>query len=128
VYSGIVNEPLPWTPALLAIKSHIEAATGSTYNSCLLNLYRSGDDAVSWHADDEAAFGPSPTIASLSLGAARRFEMKRRDGSAKVSVLLEPGSLLVMSGRTQEEWLHRVPRDASARERINLTFRKIVAP
>jgi len=126
-YSGKVFEPHPWPPALADLRQRIQDDLARPFNSVLANLYRSGTDAMGWHSDNEPELGPEPVIASLSLGASRRFVLRHRTGATlKVSVDLEPGSLLVMAGRTQERWKHALPRTARpVGERINLTFRYI---
>jgi alkylated DNA repair dioxygenase AlkB len=125
-YSGVRHQPKPWTPALRELEPRVEAAAEAAFNSVLANLYRSGADGMSWHADDERELGPEPVIASVSLGAPRVFRLKRRDGTAKLEVALPHGSLLIMRGGTQELWLHSVPKTAKpVGERINLTFRWI---
>jgi alkylated DNA repair dioxygenase AlkB len=126
-YSGLAHDPLPWTPLLCALRDRIAESTGSAYNSVLANLYRDGSDSNGWHADDERELGPEPVIASLSLGAARRFLLRHRaDRSLRRELVLEPGSLLVMRGRTQQCWHHAVPKTRSVHEpRINLTFRSV---
>ena len=128
-YSGMVNQPLPWLHVLLPLKQSLEDYTGSTFNSVLLNLYRDGNDAMGWHADDEPELGSFPTIASVSLGGTRRFLMKHRKEPDLSSIRLDlsHGSLLVMSGATQSNWKHSISRTrASIEPRINLTFRHIV--
>ena len=128
VYSGICNEPLAWTPTVLELKAAVEAATGVRFNSVLLNRYRSGDDSMGWHADREQELGKEPVIASVSLGAARRFDLRHNQSGVLRSFELTSGSLLVMRGQTQAHWRHRVPKAPGLRgERINLTFR-IVTP
>jgi alkylated DNA repair dioxygenase AlkB len=125
-YSKISNEPNPWTQSLNELRRKVEAASNATYNSVLLNLYRHGADGVAWHADDERELGEEPTIASISLGAERKFQLRRRTGKEIVDVILADGSLLVMSGSLQQHWLHQIPKQPKIeRERINLTFRKI---
>lgn len=128
-YSRVRYEPVPWTPTVAALRQKVVAATGAPLNAVLLNRYRSGRDAMGWHADDEPELGPEPTIASLSLGAARRFDLAHReDADARVRVVLRDGSLLVMAGTTQGHWKHRIPRTTRALdERINLTFRLVHA-
>ena len=128
VYSGIVNEPLPWTVALAEIKQAVDAASGVAFNGVLLNRYRTGRDSMGWHADDEPEFGPDPVIASVSFGGTRSFQLKhKRRKDLKASVALTHGSLLIMRGRTQANWLHQVPKTAKAvDERLNLTFRRVV--
>ena len=126
-YSGIMNQPVAWTPALSRLRDRLHATLGVRFNSALLNLYRTGSDSLSWHADDEPELGPRPIIASVSLGATRRFELKSLRTSDVRRIDLEHGSLLVMSGETQRAWKHQVPKEGTVRApRLNLTFRVIV--
>ena len=125
-YSRIVMDPLPWPDNVLEIRQRIEAIADASFNAVLVNLYRNGSDSNGWHADDEAELGQNPVIASVSLGAPRTMKFKRRDGSARWSVALEPGSLLVMRGDSQSDWLHTIPKELRVREpRVNLTFRLV---
>jgi alkylated DNA repair dioxygenase AlkB len=126
VYSGIANDPQPWPLWLLAVCADVERATGARYNSCLGNLYRDGNDSVALHADDEPELGPEPTIASLSLGASRRFRMQHPSGDG-YDLMLDDGDLLVMSGPMQREWKHGVPKMRATGPRVNLTFRWVEA-
>jgi alkylated DNA repair dioxygenase AlkB len=127
VYSGLLNEPLPWTDALLAVRARIEANVGVTFNSALLNLYRDGRDSVCLHSDDEREVGSTPVIASLSLGATRTLVFVRRDKSGeKRTMPMTHGSLLVMDGDTQQLYKHGVPKEPSVVDpRINITFRRV---
>jgi alkylated DNA repair dioxygenase AlkB len=127
-YSGARYVPRAWTPTLAALRERVAAACGVAFDSVLANRYRDGRDAMGWHADDEPELGPAPVIASLSLGAARRFRLRRKDERTTTRAIeLTPGSLLVMQGATQTHWQHALPRTAKpVGERINLTFRKIV--
>ncbi|KVW27304.1 2OG-Fe(II) oxygenase [Burkholderia ubonensis] len=128
VYSGIRNVPAPWTPAVLELKRAVEAACGARFNSVLLNRYRNGQDSMGWHADNEPELGDAPVIASVSLGAMRVFDLRHRASGVTHAYRLTHGSLLVMRGRTQAEWQHRVPKAPSVQgERVNLTFRWVVA-
>ena len=131
VYSGIAYEPAPFTPLLLAIRARLRAATRYDFNSVLANLYRDGADSVGWHADDEPELGPSRddiAIASLSLGAPRRFVLKHRKSGASMAFVLGHGALLVMAGRTQRHYVHALPKTKRAvGPRLNLTFRVIEA-
>ena len=128
-YSGLTWEPRPWTSALLDLRQRVAAATGGRFNSVLLNYYRDGRDSMGWHADDEPELGPSPVIASLSLGATRRFRL--RPIGPKAGALAQPlgldlpnGSLLLMRGPTQHCWQHALPKTARPTgPRLNLTFR-----
>jgi alkylated DNA repair dioxygenase AlkB len=124
VYSGIRMTPAPWSPPLLEVKAVAERCAGQAFNSVLLNLYRDGRDSVSWHADNELGLGQNPVIASVSLGAVRRFQMRHRGSGERVALDLPHGSCLVMAGTTQHHWLHQVPKTARpVGPRINLTFR-----
>lgn len=126
VYSGIRNEPSPWNEALMSIKDRITELTGNRYNSVLANRYADGSQSMSWHADDEAALGPEPEIASVSLGATRRFLLKHKKEDRRLELELAHGSLLLMAGRLQEEWVHALPRTRKpVGLRINLTFRLV---
>lgn len=126
-YSKISMTPEPWTPALLGIKSKIEALSGVQFNSVLLNLYRSGSDSVAWHSDDEPELGEHPVIGSVSLGGTRRFMFRHKyKKEIKKEVNLTHGSFLIMRGTTQHFWQHQIPKTAKPVEpRINLTFRVI---
>jgi alkylated DNA repair dioxygenase AlkB len=142
-YSGFDYSPRPWTKELAELRSRVGETVGMEFNSVLLNLYRSGADSMGWHADDEPELGDRPCIASVSLGAERRFRLKPRtvgragEGGSRlpegisadpVSIDLEHGSLLVMMGACQHRWRHALPktsRDVGCR--INLTFRRIVS-
>jgi alkylated DNA repair dioxygenase AlkB len=125
-YSGLRNEPLPWTPALAALRARVSETAGVLLDSALLNRYRDGNDSMGWHADDERELGQDPVIASLSLGAPRRFVLRhaKKRGRA-LTLLLGDGDLLVMGGTTQHHYRHAVPKEAEAGERINLTFRRV---
>ncbi|MBW2541517.1 MAG: alpha-ketoglutarate-dependent dioxygenase AlkB [Deltaproteobacteria bacterium] len=127
-YSGLSLEPRPWLPPILELKRRVESVCSSTFNSVLLNLYRDGSDSMGWHSDDEPELGAQPVIASLSLGATRRFRLRhrRRKDLEPVAIDLEGGSLLVMQGETQRFWRHQIPKTRRAvGPRINLTFRRI---
>lgn len=126
-YSKTTKSALPWTKELLELKALIEEKTGESYNSCLLNLYHSGEEGMAWHSDGEKDLKINGAIGSLSLGADRKFAFKHKTTKQTVSLILERGSLLVMKGETQTNWLHRLPPTKKVKSpRINLTFRTIV--
>lgn len=126
-YSGLRLAPLPFTPLLDAVHAAVEAATGHQFNSVLLNYYRNERDSMGMHSDDEPELGPQPTIASLSLGAARTFVLKHKHNKKTVRLELTDGSLLLMAGETQKYWLHGINKmTRTLQARVNLTFRKIV--
>lgn len=127
-YSGLHNKPQPWLPVLQELRQQVEQASGQKYNSVLLNLYRTGQDSMGWHSDDEPELGQQPGIASLSFGGERRFTFKHRTRKdlKSVPVILTNGSLLLMQGSTQHYWLHQVPKTTkTVQPRINLTFRYV---
>lgn len=126
-YSNTTKQALLWTPELLKLKLLIEKITGARFNSCLLNLYHNGDEGMAWHSDDEKSLGKNTTIASLSFGAERKFAFKHKSTNQTVSLILDSGSLLVMKGATQTNWLHRLPKTTKVtRPRVNLTFRTMI--
>lgn len=126
-YSNITKEALPWTAELLALKTMTEEITKKTFNSCLLNLYHTGDEGMAWHSDDEKSLGKDTAIASLSFGAERKFAFKHKKTKEKVELVLQNGSLLLMHGSTQTNWLHKLPPTKKViLPRVNLTFRTIV--
>ena len=126
-YSNIKMTPLPFEGELLTIKNIIEAALKTKFTSCLANLYRSGKDSNGWHADDEKELGKNPVIASICFGTERIFHLKhKKDKSLKAKLVLKHGSLLLMKGKTQHNWLHQIPKTKKViGKRINLTFRII---
>lgn len=127
-YSGVTLDPRPLTPELDELRVLCQNLAESRFNSVLVNLYRGGDDSMGWHADDEPELGPSPVIASLSLGATRRFRFRHRQTRTIVEHDLTGGSLLVMSGVCQSAWMHAIPKQKRVTDaRINLTFRWIHA-
>lgn len=127
-YSGETYRSECWHPAVAGLRDALAGATGVRFNCALLNLYRHGQDSMGWHADNEPELGSEPTIASISLGAERRFVLRRRCAKqCRVELVPAHGSLIVMRGDVQHHWQHQVPKTARATdERINLTFRKIV--
>lgn len=126
-YTGQALEPRPWIAPLTAIRIRLQQALGLDFNSVLLNRYRDGDDAMGWHSDNEPSLGPEPVIASISLGATRKFSLRTRSKPRQYHHLdLSHASLLLMAGRCQHDWQHQLPRTRRAvGQRINLTFRRI---
>jgi len=127
-YSQKIKVGKAWTPALLNIKKIVEEYTSQKYNACLLNLYHNGLEGMGWHSDDEKEIIKNSSIASLSLGADRKFSFKHKISKETVSIMLESGSLLEMKGVLQKNWLHALPKTTKAlTPRINLTFRQMIA-
>ncbi|SFI35222.1 alpha-ketoglutarate-dependent dioxygenase AlkB family protein [Halpernia frigidisoli] len=125
-YSNRTKKALKFTEDLLKLKKLVEEKTGETFNSCLLNLYHSGEEGMAYHSDGEKDLKMNGAIASLSFGAERKFSFKHKTTKERVDFQLQPGSLLVMKGETQKNWLHRLPPTKKVfTPRINLTFRTI---
>jgi len=126
-YSGTDHRPAPWTPLLCELRARVADLAGTDFNAVLLNRYRDGADGMGWHADDEPELGRNPVIASVSLGATRRFVLRhRRRRELRLDLPLPHGSVLVMSGATQHHWRHALPKSRRpVGERINLTFRRV---
>ena len=130
-YSGHTRQTIPWTETVFHVKHHIEQklldlGIDANFNSCLLNYYPSGEDGMGYHADDERELGEQPVIASLSLGATRKFVFKHKKTQDKVELYLESGQLIVMHGDTQSFWKHSITKTKKVTTgRISLTFRQI---
>jgi len=124
-YSSITMQPHKFNKELLEIKKKIETISNVEFTTCLLNLYRDGKDSNGWHADNEKELGQNPVIASVTLGQERFFHLKHRtEKDLKHKLMLEHGSLLLMQGATQRNWLHQIAKTKRPiEERINLTFR-----
>ncbi len=126
-YAGSEKKGLPWTPELLEIREIAGQFSKTSFNSCLLNLYHDGKDAMGWHSDNERPLGPDPVIASVSFGQERKFSLRHKESGTRVDLVLESGSVLVMGSGVQQKWKHAVPPSAKANAaRINLTFRRIL--
>ncbi|HMU67023.1 MAG TPA: alpha-ketoglutarate-dependent dioxygenase AlkB [Cellvibrionaceae bacterium] len=126
-YSGVTHYPLPWSSILLELKHKVEALCGCSFNSALVNYYRHERDSMGMHSDDERELGPQPVIASLSLGGPRTLIFKPKRGGARFTLALPPGSLLVMQGDTQKNWLHGINKETTpCAPRVNITFRRII--
>ena len=126
-YSGVMRRAQPFSEILSDIRNRCAEVTNATFNSVLVNFYRNGQDGLGWHSDNEACNGPEPTIASVSLGATRRFDMRHRKTGETIKIQLESGSLLVMAGKSQHCWVHQVAKTKRVHEpRINLTFRYVI--
>ena len=127
IYSNTIKQALPWTRELVSLKQIIENVSNTKFNSCLLNLYHDGNEGMGWHSDDENSIEDNSSIASVSLGAERKFSFKHKQSNKTISVLLEHGSLLLMKDATQKNWLHSLPKSSKITlPRINLTFRRMV--
>ncbi|WP_430737854.1 alpha-ketoglutarate-dependent dioxygenase AlkB family protein [Psychrobacter sp. VH5] len=130
-YSGHTRQSLPWSDTVFHVKLYIEQQLSrigidANFNSCLLNYYPTGHDGIGYHADDEKELGAQPVIASLSLGATRKFVFKHKKTQEKVALYLESGQLIVMHGETQRFWKHSITKTKTVADgRISLTFRHL---
>ncbi len=126
-YSNKTKKGLPWTTSLLSIRELVSKHTHQSYNACLLNLYHDGEEGMGWHSDDEREIVPNSSIASLSIGAERKFSFKHKTTKETQSLLLQNGSLLEMAGSLQQNWWHALPKSKKVNgPRINLTFRQMI--
>ncbi len=128
-YSGLTNMPHQWNDALNEVRDKIKDELGLRFNSVLANYYRNGNDSMGWHRDNEPELGPNPVIVSVSLGGPRKFRMQHiKDKSSRWDTMLAHGSVLVMSGETQNKWRHCLPKSVVHNNtRVNLTFRQIIS-
>ncbi len=125
-YSGQQLRAKHFTPLLRDIKTKIEEFCGFKFNCVLIILYRDGQDSNGWHADNEPELGPDPVIASVSLGAERRFDLKHTQSGELFQLYLPAGSLLIMGKGSQIHWKHQLPKSKKiSSPRVNLTFRFI---
>ena len=125
-YSSRTKIGLPWNETLITLKNIVASITNEKYNACLLNLYHNGEEAMGWHCDNEKEIVANSSIASLSIGATRKFSFKHKVTKETISIQLENGSLLEMKGTIQSHWLHALPKSKKITEsRINLTFRQM---
>ena len=128
-YASRTKIGLPWKETLIILKNIVESITNEKYNACLLNLYHNGEEAMGWHCDNEKEIVPNSSIASLSIGASRKFSFKHKATKETISIQLENGSLLEMKEAIQQHWWHALPKSKKITEsRINLTFRQMYVP
>jgi alkylated DNA repair dioxygenase AlkB len=152
-FYGGRKEYKPYTPVPDWIKPLIKEVTAHLncnsdvpiqFNAFLLRLYFDGNDEIAWHTDGRTFLGAEPTIASLSLGNKATFQLRRMhnvwpcvNGTASTegsidtttpieSFVLQDGDLLVMKGKTQQYWHHRVPKEKGRGVRLNINFRYIM--
>jgi alkylated DNA repair dioxygenase AlkB len=127
-YSGISMKPLDWTDELLEIRDLVKQHTGIEFTHVLCNYYRDGNDSMGWHRDNEAVLGKNPSIASVTFGATRIFQMRHHaTKKPKIEIPLTHGSLLLMTGQSQHFWEHQLPKTKKVdTPRINLTFRRLI--
>jgi len=127
-YASRTKVGLPWKETLITLKNMVESITKEKYNACLLNLYHNGEEAMGWHCDNEKEIVANSSIASLSIGASRKFSFKHKVTKETISIQLENGSLLEMKGPIQQHWWHSLPKSKKVTEsRINLTFRQMLS-
>ena len=112
-------------PEVLELTAPLSQRYGVAFDSCLVNLYRDGSDAVAWHADTVRKVLRDPLVCTVSLGARRSFLLRPAAGGP-VARRYAPGEgdLIVMGGACQHDWHHTVPRERSASgARMSITLR-----
>jgi alkylated DNA repair dioxygenase AlkB len=126
LHSGIARQAEAWPGDLLDDARRLaEDLAQARFDSCVLNLYHDGREGMAWHSDSEAAYGPHTTIASLSLGATRKFAFMHKRTRERRDMMLRHGQFIVMRGETQRHWLHAVAKTTTvSTPRISLTFRR----
>jgi alkylated DNA repair dioxygenase AlkB len=125
-YAGQVKTNMTWTDDVLNLRNRLHSELKVRFNGCLMNLYHDGKEYMGWHSDNEPDICTGSTIAAISLGAKRTFSFKHKTTKETISLELEHGSLLLMCGTIQENWLHALPkRKRVTNPRINLTFRQM---
>ena len=127
-YSGISMIPHIWTDELKKLRKKLHDFTGVEFSHVLCNYYRDGQDSMGWHRDNEAVLGKNPSIASITFGVTRMFQIRHYETKVhKIEIPLTHGSLLMMSGESQHHWEHQIPKSKKVLgPRINLTFRKLL--
>jgi alkylated DNA repair dioxygenase AlkB len=119
----------PGHPLLERIRGLLSAHYATAFARVSMGLYRDGSDSVAWHGDTTARDLDEPTlVATVSLGAPRRFLMRPRGGGRSIAFALGRGDLFVMGGLCQRTWQHAVPKVARALPRLSIMFRPIWAP
>lgn len=121
-YSGTSYQANPWHPKVLEFKKQIEEQLGLKLNSCLINEYSDGKSAIGYHSDREC-WDKNDIVVILSLGATRRFYMRRKSDKKVLKTLVNHGDCMVMYGTMQQYWKHAVPKMARAGYRLSLSFR-----
>ena len=125
-YSGILHRPRRLLPEITELMERLSMEMAYTFNSSLANYYPDGLAGLGWHRDDEPELGPSPSVATLSLGATRRMDILHTASGETQSMDLDSGTLLIMEAGFQEEWIHRIARQPGVKApRISLSFRQI---
>ena len=123
-YSRIRLQAVAFPLWLDKLRADVESETGKPFNRVLVNYYRSGQDSVDWHADDEPELGFEPVIASVSVGCDRVFQLRHNETKEKVKINLPHGSLLLMGAGIQEYWQHSIAKVKDLDDpRVNFTFR-----
>lgn len=120
-----------WTPTLQRLKNMVESFVGEAFNCGVINTYEPNSSLYP-HADSKyiPQLDKEPTIVGVSFGATRTMQLYPYDGKKRGDALyvpLEPGSLIVMRGRSQTDWHHGIAAQPSSKgTRLSVTFRRHV--
>ncbi|MBB1270042.1 alpha-ketoglutarate-dependent dioxygenase AlkB [Shewanella sp. SR44-3] len=126
-YASLFVSPNPWPRLLANLRQRLQVELGLWFNGVLVNLYANGQETVGWHSDDEAEIRKPSSIASISIGATRDFQIRHKRSQETFTLPLASGDLLIMQPGMQQTWQHAVPRRANVMQpRINLTFRELI--
>ena len=124
-YSSYANPIQPWEINCSNVRDRIRAETSLTYDSALLNYYKTGDDYIAWHGDREVR-GLLQSVATVSLGATRRFYVRENSTKSTIKVHLNCGDLVIMTGNLQQTHKHIIPKQKGVRPRISITLRQLI--
>jgi alkylated DNA repair dioxygenase AlkB len=120
---AVVPEDGPGHPVLSQIVDALDRRYDEPFVRTSMALYRDGKDSVAWHGDTIARELPNALVATVSVGAARTFMLRDKEGGRSIALRLGGGDLLVMGGTSQRTWQHAVPKVAHADPRIVVMFR-----
>lgn len=123
-YSGQAYPACAMPPVIAAIGERAERVAGHPFDNCLCNRYDTGDHTMGFHVDSYAGLMSGSRIAIASFGAARALVFRSVDRLHREAIVLEHGSILLMSELTQRGWMHAVRREAGAGVRISATIRQ----
>jgi alkylated DNA repair dioxygenase AlkB len=118
----------PGHPLVDEMGAALSARYRETFHRVSLALYRDGNDSVAFHGDTVARDMEEAMVATVSLGAPRRFLMKPARGGRSLSFALGGGDLFVMGGTCQRTWRHGIPKVSEAGPRIAVMFRPMWYP
>ena len=110
-------------PVLAEMRGALDRRYETSFERLSVALYRDGRDSVAWHGDYVARRMPQALVATISVGAPRKFLIRPTGGGKSIALSLGWGDLLVMGGSCQRTYQHAIPKVARAGPRIAIMFR-----